>query len=305
MLLLGGGAAVEHWCEARDFERYASKETFAAVRGGSVRYRLIGANHASMPVVFLTGMIGSLEQWDLVQNSVGTFAPALAYDRGGSGFSTSSAHDVQQQGDELAALLVAIGLKRPVIIVGYSASGALARAFSVQHRQQVGALVLVDPDLEVRIPNYHGPLRNYARTMGTCTLLSLFGVRRLANQFGFLKFEPAPQTEMDHRALAVLQRFPHWWANDRELFEHEASERQVLAASRIDNLPVSMFVTDGAEEGEIGRAYGRALRNDVAGPQAVLKGLGNVEHSLVLNNQGAVNQIVDGIRALALPAPHN
>jgi pimeloyl-ACP methyl ester carboxylesterase len=302
-LLLASAAVAERWCEAKDFERYASKETFANVGQARVRYRLLGAEHAAPPVVFLTGMIGSLEQWDVVQSRVSAFAPALAYDRAGGGFSSdSNAHDAQQQGDELAGLLVALGLNRPVIIVGYSASGSLARVFTAKHRAQVSSLLLIDPsvpEMDLRVPGRHGPYRTYARTLITCSLLSLFGVRRMANEFGYLKFEPPPRTDMDYRALAVLQRFPHWWAFDRELLAHASTDREVLAEPSPD-VPMTILLTGSAHEDEHSRVYTQIVRERVAGRRGVMKDLSVNDHSLVFNQEDSLNQIVEGIRDLTL-----
>lgn len=303
---LAGAAAIERWCEAKDFERYASKETFADVAGARVRYRFTGREQAGSPVVLLTGMIASLEQWDSVQNELSTFAPTLAYDRAGGGFSSNSwAHDVQQQGDELSGLLTALGVSRPVVVVGYSASGSLARMFAAQHRAQVAGLVLIDPDmpeLDVRMPQHPGPYRMYWRTMGTCSLLAAFAVRRAANQFGFLKFEPPPHTELDYRTQAILQRFPHWWAFDRELFVQPSSDRQVLAQPRLENIPVSIFMTADAQKGEQGRIYAEVVRDKVAG-RPVLKSLGEVEHSLIFDQRESAKQIIGAVREQALALP--
>ena len=303
-LVLGSAAGAERYCEANDLERYASRETFAKVDSARVRYRLLSRDQAASPVVFLTGMIGSIEQWDLVQSGVATFAPALAYDRAGAGFSSgSSAHDAQQQGDELAALLVAVGLNRPVVVVGYSASGSVARGFAAQHPAQVSALVLVEPtlpELDTRLPTRHGPWRTYGRTLGTCSLLSLFGVRRLANQFGFLKFQPLPRTEMDYRAQAVLQRFSHWWAFDRELLAQAASEREVLAGTSVEDRPLVIFSAESSGEDETARAYAQLLQEYASAHKGVMTSLGAVDHSVVLNQPESVKRIVEGLRDLTV-----
>ena len=153
------------------------------------------------------------------------------------------------------------------------------------------------PELDVRVPKRHGRWRTYARTLGTCTFLSLFGVRRLANEFGYMKFQPVPQTDVDYRAQAVLQRFSHWWAFDRELWTQSTTDHDVLTVG--ESRPLLVFATDSGGEDDNDRLYSDVVREYVVAHNGVLKDLGTVNHSLAVFDPQAVVQIVAGIRELA------
>jgi len=301
--LLATGALFERYCEVRDYEHYAAKETFADVGGARVRYRLLGADQPGAPVVFLSGMIGSTEQYEPVQARVASFAPTLAYDRGGTGFSSgASAYDAGAQAEELSALLPAVGLNRPVIVVGYSSSASIARVFAARHPQQVAGVVLLEPTLlefEERVPTAHSQLRTYARTMLACSFYSAFGVRRVLNLFGFLKFEPPARTLSDFRAQAILHRFSHWWAVDREVLADAVSRRAVFEAPIIAGQPLVVFWNASPPPGDpTFPVYAQLLHEFVAPRHGQLKDFGAVKHEDTLISPVSIGVLVDELREL-------
>ncbi|HEY5146711.1 MAG TPA: alpha/beta hydrolase, partial [Polyangiaceae bacterium] len=109
LVLVLSTSLIEHYLEGRAFRRLTASETFVPVRGSQIRYRTLGTTQTGSTVVFINGLVGSLEQWDLVQRDVADFAPTVTYDRGGFGFSQgSSAHSARDQADELSAVLTAL-----------------------------------------------------------------------------------------------------------------------------------------------------------------------------------------------------
>jgi pimeloyl-ACP methyl ester carboxylesterase len=100
-------------------------QTFATVGDAHIRHQPVGAKRPDAAVVFLR-LERHIEQW-----AVSSVAPSLAYDRAGYGFSEgSTAHSAEEQAKELAALLHALKLEGPVVLVAYSFSGPLARIFA-------------------------------------------------------------------------------------------------------------------------------------------------------------------------------
>jgi pimeloyl-ACP methyl ester carboxylesterase len=293
----------ERWLEIQDVKRVAGSETFVDMGDAHVRYRLVGGGQSGPTVVFLTGMSGSIEQWDHVQTRVAAFAPSLAYDRGGSGFSRgSTAHDAQQQAAELAGLLAALGLDRRIILVGFSMSASIARVFVGRYRERVAGLVLVAPylpEIESRIAGHHGPLRAYARWLIHESVTTLFGLKRVAGFIADRRGRPVDLTDVDQRATAILMRFGHWWAVDREWLETTETAREALAADALTDLPVILLAGGTTDFGETGRDLDEVNREFAArSSRGSLRSLGRADHGHLLQDVTAYQPLIAAIRDL-------
>ena len=299
--LLGIAALVERWLEIQDARRLAGSETFVDLGGSRVRYRLAGAKRPGPAVVLLTGLSGSIEQWDQVQTGIGNFAPVLVYDRGGSGFSHGSgAYDARQQSDELARLLTALGWDRRIILVGYSMSASVARVFAGRYRERVAGLILVAPympEIEGRIAGRHGPRRSYARWLLHESATTVFGIKRLAAFVASWRTPAVRATPLDNRVTAILARFEHWWAVDREVLATPTTSRQVVAAGGLTDLPVILLSDASPGLGPTGRVVDEVNRVFVerAG-RGSLRSLGPVNHEVLLKEPAAYRVLIDAIR---------
>jgi pimeloyl-ACP methyl ester carboxylesterase len=304
VLLLLAAALLERWFEFRDAERLTASDTFVDVDGARVRYRSAGEGHPGPTVVFLHGGGGSLEQWDRAQEGVATFAPTLAYDRGGSGFSRGSrAHDGVEQADELVRLLAALRMDRPIIVVGFSVSVSLARIVANRYRSKVAGLVLLEPylpELEGRIVGRHGPWRTTARWLIDENVSTLFGLKRLSH---FIKARraPVPSTALEQKVEGVLLRFPHWWAMDREWLALPETARQVEAAGNLEGLRLTILLSSTSREtGEAGRVFDELCRGLAKRTgRGSVRTLGPVDHGSVLDEARSTGIVVDAIRELA------
>lgn len=294
VLLLVTAAAIEQINEARDIAQYASHETFVALPNGSrIHYRLRGRESPGPTVVFLNGISGSAEQWDGMQSQMSNLSPSLAYDCGGTGLSSgSSAYDAQAQADELAALLQALAVKEKVVTVGFSVSGSLARVFAARHPDLVAGTVLLEPylpEIEILDPGRQSVLRVLGRTLVVSSVESLFGLKRAAIYLGLASFEDKPRTELDFRCRAILLRFWHWYAVDREALATLASSRQALAAH--SQTPLLVF-TSGKS---VFPHYDEVIDRFVASQHATLRQLGGIGHSDLLNSPQSIGTLVAGI----------
>ena len=239
-VLLVGLVIAARWAEARDVRRLIAADSFASVGAARIRYRLL--HRADAPaVVLLSGMSSSLEEWAAVQDAVHEFATVLTYDRGGAGFSTGSrAHSAPEQAQELADLLRALGLRGPIVLVGYSVSASVARLFVEANRSVVSGLVLLDPylpELEDRMVGRHGPFRMYGRHLIEELVLTMFGLRR------FTAVVPREVPSDDRaavaaKAAAATQRFAHWHAIVTEVRAMPGSSDRVKAAGGLTDIPV-------------------------------------------------------------------
>lgn len=98
-------------------------------------------------IVFESGASAPLETWDVLMPRVAAFAPVVAYDRSGTG---SSPWDGQPPTPErtatrLRALLTAMRVEPPFLLVGHSWGGALVRYFAASYPRDVAGVLSLDP----------------------------------------------------------------------------------------------------------------------------------------------------------------
>jgi pimeloyl-ACP methyl ester carboxylesterase len=302
-------AVAEQWLEARDVRQLAPAETYVAAGGAKVRYRLEGAERPGPAVVLINGMGGSLEQWHSLQSDVASFAPALTYDRGGLGLSRGSkAHDGNEQADELASVLTQLAIKGPAVLVGYSTSASIARIFASRYPERVAGMLLLEPNLPEmngRISGRHDPLRTYYRPLLQDTITSLFGMRRLSSRIAEWRGRFVLRTEQERKAHAVLLRFSHWWAVDREWMQVGPITRQVLEAKLPRSIPLLIYTEDLRERNPAIELYEQLVRDLVAGSEAGgLRSFGEgTPHGEILEDprtrqliDGAIRELTDRVR---------
>lgn len=104
------------------------------------------SRHDTPPVVFETGLGGTLAWWREVYPPIAASATALAYNRAGVGASeaVASVRDGRHVVQELRELLADQGLAPPYILVGHSLGGLYMQWYARHYPQEVAALILVD-----------------------------------------------------------------------------------------------------------------------------------------------------------------
>ncbi len=121
------------------------------VRGARFHVQRLGVATALPPVLFLHGLImDNLSSWYFtVAHAASREREAILYDLRGHGLSerTRTGYGLSDQVADLAALLDALEVREPVMLVGNSFGGLLALAFAAAHPPRVAALALVDGHL--------------------------------------------------------------------------------------------------------------------------------------------------------------
>ena len=149
-------------------------------------------------VVFANGLGTPLEEWALVAPTIATRCRVMCYDRRPAPpDGVLPTHDAAQMGADLHQLLDALGVARPLVLVGHSWGGAVIRRYAVDHPDDVAGMVFVDASHE-KIKGMI-PTRATQLLYGMTTLPLRFGPirRRLLHMLGFDRLPPADMTVVD------------------------------------------------------------------------------------------------------------
>lgn len=85
--------------------------------------------------------------WFKVQPLLARHGRVCSYDRAGYGFSSgrTDLHNIDSEVDDLHRVMSALGIHRPVILVGHSMGTNIVRRYATRYPADVKALVLLDP----------------------------------------------------------------------------------------------------------------------------------------------------------------
>ena len=111
-------------------------------------------------VVLIAGSSGLSIDWVFVQKQVATFARVCSYDRSGTAWSDLGPypHTLAQKVFELHLLLQKSGESTPLVLVGHSYGGRLAKLYASTHPADVKGMVLVDAGHEDSLMSINGKL---------------------------------------------------------------------------------------------------------------------------------------------------
>lgn len=120
-------------------------------RGVRLHVQRLGAASSPVTVVFLHGLVmDNLSSWYFVMaNAAARRADVILYDLRGHGRSErpASGYGLADMVADLEAVLDALDVRRPVVLVGNSFGGLLALGFAVASPVRVAGIVLVDAHL--------------------------------------------------------------------------------------------------------------------------------------------------------------
>jgi pimeloyl-ACP methyl ester carboxylesterase len=277
-------------------------QSFAQVGGARIRYQLLGAEHPGATVVLLAGLAGCLEQTELLQFGVSSEVPALAYDRGGYCFSEGSqAHDAEQQAAELAGLLHALKIEKPVVLVGYSASTELARVFLGRYPEKTASLYLIDPwmpELEVLMPKRYSILHYYGRAALQALVQASLGYTHLHQ---YLENWHHPKSKSDQITDAALAGRHHRWAIVTEWWARPATSRQTMTApvpptSRIEVAFTKQQFPDDAVSDAVAKMYAELVARTSRGTLVEYE---HVDHAHLMEPSLMIDPMIARIKQLS------
>lgn len=120
------------------------------VSGRQMHLRCVGPEGATPTVVLEAGGGGDSRAWSRVQEALADRLRTCAYDRAGLGWSEPgpAPRTMRQEVFELHELLSVARIAAPIVLVGHSVGGILARIYADRYGADVAGVVLVDPTHE-------------------------------------------------------------------------------------------------------------------------------------------------------------
>jgi N-formylmaleamate deformylase len=118
-----------------------------AANGNSL-HLLEQGDEAGPPVVVLPGITSPATTWQFVAEQLATTSRVFVVDNRGRGLSDAplDGHDLETYAEDIAGLIVAVGIDRPIVL-GHSMGARIAAALAVAHPDIARAWIIVDPPL--------------------------------------------------------------------------------------------------------------------------------------------------------------
>ena len=305
LLLPAGGALVQGVASALDRMRLVPPGEFVAA--GGARLHVFCSGPMDAPPVFLeTGMGIVSDAWTHVQKDLSDDHRVCRYDRAGTGHSEplDGPKDAGTTADRLAALADAVGIRGPMILVGHSYGGLVARVFADRFAHRVAGLVLVD--------SAHQEMGNRLPLAGqemVDDILSALEILSVVNHFGVMRIVGAPAPWMDglegaarDHAAATYASASHMKAAAEEVAAWRDGTSTDLAQSigSLGSLPMIVLVADEYPHGLT--THWIALQHELArlsdrGQVIVVSG---ADHYGLVQRPEYARQVATEIRSLAL-----
>ena len=168
------------------------------IGGGALDAAVLGDGEPT--VVFVNGLGSPLEEWALVAPKIAESRRVVCYDRRTAPPKGKvPAHTAEESAADLHALLSALGVAGPTVLVGHSWGGAIARRYAFEHPDGVAGLVLVDASHEGMTAMIPKRPRLALALYASSTLPLRFGPlrRRLLRMLGFERLPTEALTKVN------------------------------------------------------------------------------------------------------------
>ena len=232
-----------------------SRSKFVMINDLSVHYKEMGQGE---PVFILLHGFGASEySWREVMEPLSKYGRVIAYDRPAFGltdrlmpeeWSGTNPYSVQGNVELLEGFMDELGVKEAVL-VGNSAGGGVAAAFSLEHPERVHALILVDP----AVGNGHGRFPSWLQPVLSSPQLRHLGpllVRRIAGESGdetirLAWHDPTLIPQDVYEGYRRPLQANHW---DKALYEFTIASNPTDYYARLPELAVPVLVVTGDDD---------------------------------------------------------
>jgi pimeloyl-ACP methyl ester carboxylesterase len=145
LILLSLQVSLQLICTRIDRKKFAAPGMMVKIDGAEMHVSRLG--NGTPPVILEAGIAASSINWRPLQAELGKLTTTYSYDRAGFGWSVaeSRACTLRRITDDLHAMLKAMQVPAPYVLVGHSFAGYITRAYANRFPDELAGLVLLDP----------------------------------------------------------------------------------------------------------------------------------------------------------------
>jgi pimeloyl-ACP methyl ester carboxylesterase len=139
-------AALAQWiCSRIDDRKFPAPGRLVKIDGAEMHVVQMG--QGLPPVVLEAGIAASTLNWSLLQPELAQSAATYSYDRAGFGWSRGKdvSCSLARIANDLHAMLAALKVQQPYILVGHSFGGFIVREYAQRYADELAGLVMLDP----------------------------------------------------------------------------------------------------------------------------------------------------------------
>ncbi|HLK07699.1 MAG TPA: alpha/beta hydrolase [Candidatus Angelobacter sp.] len=137
--------AAQLLCLWLDGRKFRAPGALVKIKNRTVHVHQLGAGNP--PILLEAGIAASSLNWSILQPQLAEFAATYSYDRAGFGWSTPSKRQctLQKMSDDLHAIVAALKIATPYVLVGHSFGAFVLRAYAQRFPEELAGIILVDP----------------------------------------------------------------------------------------------------------------------------------------------------------------
>ena len=138
-------ALAQFLCVRLDARKFPAPGAIVKTSRGTMHVRQMGCG--GPPIIMEAGIAASSLNWSILQPQLAAFAATYSYDRPGFGWSAPSEREctLQEMSDDLHALVTALKITTPYVLVGHSFGALVLRAYAQRFPEELAGIILVDP----------------------------------------------------------------------------------------------------------------------------------------------------------------
>jgi pimeloyl-ACP methyl ester carboxylesterase len=132
-------------CIRMDTRKFPAPGVVVNTSRGRMHVQQMGAGGPA--IVLEAGIAASSLNWSVLQPRLAEFAATYSYDRPGFGWSAQSRREctLQAMSDDLHAIVAALNLPTPYVLVGHSFGALILRVYAQRFPSELAGIILVDP----------------------------------------------------------------------------------------------------------------------------------------------------------------
>ena len=212
---------------------------------------VVEMGEGSSTVWLENGWLGTTLGWGAFLEDLAAHTRVCAYDRAGIAWSdpANSDRSAQNEADEFAALLEAMGDTEPIVILAWSGGGPVAQIFAADHPERVAGLILMDaipPGFDLwATQTYPGryPRERFERMETARRFAEMAGAKTLKQDDIAEWLRPDLVERFGERYLKLLLNNPnYWWTYYWQNQYIIASDAQAQTKGKLGDLPLTVIV---------------------------------------------------------------